>query len=176
MDKKHIVPIIVLVLLGIGLYTISAKRAGIISSSTADEANVSNINNLSESKNTQNMDTTNTGNSADGAVANGSAALVAKNGDVITVNYTGKLTDGKVFDSSIPRGQPFTFQLGAGMVIAGWDKGLLGTKVGDKKTLTIAPQDGYGAQGITDPRTGTVVIPPNATLIFDVEVVNIQRK
>lgn len=101
---------------------------------------------------------------------------VASNGDVVFVQYTGKLADGKVFDSSIPRGEPFPFILGAGMVIPGWEKGILGMKIGEKKTLTISPEDGYGDTGVKNPQTGEVVIPPNATLIFDVELVDIKRQ
>lgn len=96
---------------------------------------------------------------------------VAKAGDVVSMNYTGRLEDGTVFDSNVDpkfnHVEPFTFNLGGGQVIAGWDKGIVGMKVGEKKTLTIAPEDGYGAGGIPG------VIPPNATLIFDVELLKI---
>ncbi len=86
----------------------------------------------------------------------------AQKGQSITVDYTGKLVDGTVFDSSIPRGEPFTITLGIGQVIPGWDLGLAGMKVGEERKLTIAPELAYGASGIGG------VIPPNATLIFDV--------
>ncbi len=99
----------------------------------------------------------------------------AVKGDMVMVHYTGKLTNGTVFDSSIGRGEPFGFVLGAGMVIPGWEKGIMGMKVGEKKTLTIAPEDGYGAQGVSNPATGEVIIPANATLVFDVELVDIKR-
>lgn len=99
----------------------------------------------------------------------------AVKGDMVMVHYTGKLTNGTVFDSSIGRGEPFGFVLGAGMVIPGWEKGILGMKVGEKKTLTIAPEDAYGAQGVSNPATGEVIIPGNATLVFDVELVDIKR-
>jgi len=95
---------------------------------------------------------------------------VAKAGDTVAMNYTGRLEDGTVFDSNVDpkfeHVQPFTFTLGAGQVIAGWDKGIVGMKVGEKKTLTISPEDGYGARGQGP-------IPPNATLIFDVELLKI---
>ncbi len=105
---------------------------------------------------------------------NTNSTMTAQKGDTVFVHYTGKLTNGTVFDSSIPRGQPFAFKLGAGMVIAGWEKGILGMKVGEKKTLTIPAVDGYGEAGAPDGRGG-YVIPPNATLVFDVELVDIKR-
>jgi len=101
--------------------------------------------------------------------------MTAQNGDVVSVNYTGKLTDGKVFDSSIPRGEPIQFVLGAGMVIKGWDQGIAGMKIGEKKTLTLPPELAYGSQAIPDGKGGDL-IPANSTLIFDVELVDIIRK
>ncbi len=96
---------------------------------------------------------------------------VAKSGDTVSMNYTGRLQDGTVFDSNVDpkfnHVEPFVFNLGAGQVIAGWDKGIVGMKVGEKKTLTIPPADAYGASGIPG------VIPGNSTLIFEVELVSI---
>ena len=86
----------------------------------------------------------------------------------ITVNYTGKLEDGSIFDSSLKKGRdPFTFTLGVGSVIKGWDLGVKGMKVGGKRKLTIPPELGYGSRGAGN------VIPANATLIFEVELIKV---
>ena len=91
----------------------------------------------------------------------------AKDGDLVTVHYTGWLMDGTKFDSSVASGRPFPFRLGEGSVIKGWDQGVAGMKVGGKRKLTIPPDLGYGAQGAGG------AIPPNATLVFDVELVSV---
>ena len=100
----------------------------------------------------------------------GTGAVAAKN-DSATVQYTGWLTNCKMFDSSRQAGRtPFQFQIGQGNVIPGWDEGVVGMKVGGKRKLAIPPELAYGAQGQTDQSTGATIIPPNATLIFDVEL------
>ena len=88
-------------------------------------------------------------------------------GHTVEVHYTGWLTDGSKFDSSLDRNQTFSFKLGAGQVIAGWDQGVAGMKIGGTRKLTIPPEMGYGERGAGG------VIPPNATLIFKVELVGV---
>ena len=93
----------------------------------------------------------------------------AKEYNKITVNYTGKLEDGSIFDSSLKKGRdPFAFTLGVGSVIKGWDLGVKGMQVGGKRKLTIPPELGYGDQG-----AGTV-IPPGATLVFEIELLSVE--
>lgn len=101
----------------------------------------------------------------DQIVGDGDLAVAGK---TATVHYTGWLENGKKFDSSVDRGRPFSFPLGAGRVIKGWDEGVAGMKVGGKRKLTIPPSLGYGAGGAGG------VIPPNATLIFDVELLEVR--
>ena len=108
----------------------------------------------------------------DDAAGSGNEAV---SGRQVTVHYTGWLYDqaradhkGQKFDSSRDRNEPFTFRLGAGQVIQGWDQGVAGMKVGGKRTLTIPPQMGYGSRGAGG------VIPPNATLLFEVELLDVR--
>ena len=104
--------------------------------------------------------------SEDLVVGTGATAVT---GDTVTVNYVGTFLDGTKFDSSFDRGMPYTFPLGVGAVIAGWDMGVPGMKVGGKRRLTIPSSLAYGSQGRS-------VIPPNATLKFDIDLVSIQGK
>jgi FKBP-type peptidyl-prolyl cis-trans isomerase len=97
-------------------------------------------------------------------VGQGAEAVAGKR---VSVHYTGTLTNGSKFDSSLDRGKPFEFQLGAGQVIKGWDQGVAGMKVGGKRKLTIPADLGYGARGFPP------VIPPNSTLVFEVELLGV---
>ena len=96
------------------------------------------------------------------------SGTMAEPGMSVSVHYTGWLTDGTKFDSSLDRNQAFQFQLGAGQVIRGWDEGVKGMRIGGKRKLTIPPDMGYGAAGAGG------VIPPNATLVFDVELLDVK--
>lgn len=98
-------------------------------------------------------------------VGNGATATA---GQSVSVHYTGWLTNGQKFDSSVDRNDPFEFRLGAGQVIPGWDQGVAGMQVGGKRKLTIPPNLAYGARGAGG------VIPPNATLVFEVELLGIR--
>jgi len=100
----------------------------------------------------------------DEKVGTGAEAVAGK---TVTVNYVGTLTDGTKFDSSYDHNQPFSFTLGAGQVIKGWDQGVAGMKVGGKRKLVIPPDLGYGAQGAGS-------IPPNSTLVFEVELLDVK--
>jgi len=94
---------------------------------------------------------------------------VARNGDVLTMHYTGTLIDGKKFDSSLDRNEPFKFQIGVGQVIKGWEEGVLGMCVGEKRQLIVPPELGYGEQGAGD------IIPGGATLYFDIELIDVEE-
>jgi FKBP-type peptidyl-prolyl cis-trans isomerase FkpA len=94
--------------------------------------------------------------------------IEAQKGQMAVVHYTGWLTDGTKFDSSKDRNDPFSFALGGGTVIKGWDEGVVGMKIGGKRKLTIPPHMGYGARGAGG------VIPPNATLVFEVELLDVK--
>jgi len=92
---------------------------------------------------------------------------IVQNGMQVTVHYSGWLTDGSQFDSSLDRGEPFSFVIGRGQLIPGWEEGVLGMRVGGRRQLVIPPDLGYGSQGAGG------VIPPDATLIFEVEVLSV---
>ena len=168
MDKENkknmnivLAVIIVLVLVGILIF-ISIKN----------KVNMSSNNNVTNNPNTEITNNVPPAPTSTTPNTNTPSEQVAKSGDTVSMNYTGKLADGTVFDSNVdPKFNhvtPFVFTLGAGQVIAGWDKGIVGMKVGEKKTLVISPADGYGANGVPG------VIPPNATLTFDVQLLGIK--
>lgn len=98
----------------------------------------------------------------------GTGSAVMK-GDVVVMHYTGYLPDGTKFDSSVDKGVPFETQIGVGQVIRGWDEGVVGMKIGEKRKLTIPPHLGYGEQGFPP------VIPPNSPLIFELELLDIKK-
>ena len=159
--------IIVILFIGLIIYTLVAYKP-------KNKINV--LNNKGQSQlinNSMKQNTnTNTGSSVTATVKVGiKNERVAKDGDSLTVNYTGKLENGTVFDSNVDpkfgHEEPFNFQLGAGSVIKGWDTGFVGMKVGQKKTLIIPPADAYGSRAVGP-------IPPNSTLIFDVQLLKIQ--
>jgi len=118
-----------------------------------------------EQSNTQEVTTSSGLKYVDQVIGTGDAAVAGK---TASVHYSGWLENGKKFDSSVDRGQPFSFPLGAGRVIKGWDEGVQGMKVGGKRKLTIPSDLGYGSRGAGG------VIPPNATLIFDVELLAVR--
>lgn len=98
----------------------------------------------------------------------GTSSAEVQSGDTITVHYNGSLSNGQKFDSSYDRGEPFTTKIGVGGVIQGWDQGLLGMKIGGKRKLIIPPSLGYGEQNLG-------AIPPNSVLVFEIELLNIQK-
>lgn len=161
--RVHQIIIAVVAVIVVGLVVYAGTPHPVDLRNDADSAQLSN----KEDSRTPTMDTASTGELGIQTITEGTGAAIT-NGQTAIVHYTGKLTDGTVFDSSIPRGEPFPFLLGAGQVIKGWDVGVLGMKVGEKRTLTIPSDMGYGASGFPG------VIPPNATLIFDVELIGIK--
>ena len=102
----------------------------------------------------------------DGVVGTGETA---NSGMIVSVNYIGKLSNGTKFDSSYDHGEPFSFLLGSGSVIRGWEEGLVGMRVGGKRTLIIPPELGYGGQNV-----GNGLIPPNSTLVFEIELLQVR--
>lgn len=159
--------IIVVGIIGLVVYSLIKQEGG----QSAEKAFVP-ITNNANTKTEKPVDITKVNNQTSNKSMEPTTNLVAKNGDTLVMNYTGRLTDGTVFDSNVDpkfgHVQPFEFKLGAGQVIKGWDEGLVGMKVGEKKTLTIPPEKGYGSAG------AGAAIPPNATLIFDVELLGIK--
>jgi FKBP-type peptidyl-prolyl cis-trans isomerase len=183
--KSNYITIIVILVLAVSTLSIAVindrndneiNRLNVESSEFTEETAIveedseveQNINIENTNNNLNNMSEENKNDSGLGIeiVAEGSG-VEAENGKTVAVHYTGKFEDGTVFDSSIQRGTPIEFVLGAGMVIQGWEKGILGMKVGEKRVLTIPSDLGYG-------EFGAGPIPGGATLIFDVELVDVK--
>lgn len=156
MQKKLFVGIVVLVIAGIIYSIVSGKKEEKVQQSDQPSQSTSVSSDASPSAGLKIED-----------LKEGTGSAV-KSGDTITINYSGTLLNGTKFDSSYDRGQPFQTQIGVGRVIKGWDEGVIGMKVGGKRKLTIPPDLGYGAQGAGS------VIPPNATLIFELELLEIK--
>jgi FKBP-type peptidyl-prolyl cis-trans isomerase len=173
MKKEFIIGGVAIIVIA-GLILISHKSEAPASKTTIEKTNETQSVSQSEAKTEpqQSVNNSNDTNSMELKIETtqpGTGERAVKAGDTISVQYTGKLTDGTKFDSSYDHGgKPFTFTIGAGQVIKGWDQGFMGAKTGEKRTLTIPPSLGYGATGAGG------VIPPNATLVFEVELVSIQ--
>jgi FKBP-type peptidyl-prolyl cis-trans isomerase len=166
MDKKYLSVITFLIVIAVagGIYVLSSKSSNVSQlQSSTPSANIETAAPVASESANKNM---NELKIEDEVVGTGAEAVSGKK---ITVNYTGTLTDGTKFDSSLNPGRtPFEFTLGAGEVIQGWDQGFAGMKVGGKRKLTIPPTLGYGETGAGG------VIPPNATLIFEVELLKVE--
>lgn len=155
---KYIIPIVVLVLLlGGAAYYYKTQMAAPAESSQNPVTQESSMSAVEEVPANLKVEDVTVGTGAE-----------ATPGKTVSVHYTGTLEDGKKFDSSKDRGQPFSFKLGAGQVIKGWDLGVKGMKIGGSRKLTIPGELGYGARGYPG------VIPPNATLKFDVELLGVE--
>lgn len=163
-NKKNMMVVWVLIVLVVivGLIYITINKAN---------APVEPKEQLGQEQNT-NMENTQNNEGVKITILNEGTGEVAKAGDTVAMNYTGTLADGTTFDSNVDptfkHVEPFVFTIGAGQVIKGWDVGIAGMKVGEKRKLEINPDFGYGANGAGN------VIPPNATLIFEVELLAIK--
>jgi len=158
MNKNLIVILIIVITVVIGAYFLLKNNPGSSTAAISGNMNQDNSQEVPDKFDIQGMDV---------EILQRGSGETARAGDTVTVNYVGTLEDGTKFDSSIDRGQPFEFTLGQNGVIQGWELGVKGMKVGEKRKLTIPPQLGYGENGAGG------VIPPNATLIFEVDVLGI---
>lgn len=169
MEKNKIIIIAVIVVVALAgvWYCCFKQKTSSAPESIANNTNQASVDNALGSEETNSANTNNESKMKIEILKQGTGTE-AKSGDVLTVNYTGTLTDGTKFDSSLnPGREPFVFTVGAGQVIKGWDEGLIGMKVGEQRKLTLPPEMGYGASGAAG------VIPPNATLIFVVDLLKI---
>ncbi len=159
--------ILILALIGFGIFamrmdTTSAQKESVTKSINEEESITTNTDTMNPE---WNMNAAGLGIQ----IVTAGSGPAAQAGDTVVVNYTGTLEDGTMFDSSLKPGrEPFSFTLGTGQVIAGWEQGILGMQVGEKRRLNIPASLGYGATGAGG------VIPPNATLLFDVELLAIE--
>lgn len=159
MSKKSILIIIILIIIIVGVYFVSQNNSKSSSAALSQSPNQAEQSPAIYDIQGMKVETLKQG-TGEGA----------KIGDTVTVNYTGTLLDGTKFDSSLNPGRtPFQFTLGQNRVIQGWELGVAGMKVGEKRKLTIPPELGYGAQGAGG------LIPPNATLIFEIDLLGINQ-
>jgi FKBP-type peptidyl-prolyl cis-trans isomerase len=159
MNKNIIVFIIIIIIIIGGAYFLWQNNSKASEAALSQSQNSQSQNNASASYDIQGMKV---------EILKEGTGAAAKAGDKVTVNYTGTLSDGTKFDSSLNPGRtPFQFTLGQNQVIQGWELGVSGMKVGEKRRLTIPPELGYGAQGANG------VIPPNATLTFEIDLLGI---
>lgn len=173
--------IVILVIGGLVYITINNKSENAIEENAEVAENVSEENSVENSVVEEKVAESATNNKVENTTQNGlkititkqGTGAVAKVGDTVAMNYTGRLTNGTVFDSNVDpkfnHVDPFIFNLGGGQVIQGWDVGIVGMKEGEKRTLEISPEMGYGERG------AGASIPPNATLIFEVELLAIKK-
>ncbi len=158
MDKNKIIALATaIVLIVVGIFIFYNKNKTDISATKQDEAMDLKLNNQKMDKQGVQIEILKEG-----------AGAVAKKGDTVSVHYVGVLENGTKFDSSVDRGTPFEFSLGAGQVIPGWDIGVEGMKIGEARKLVIPSELAYGSSGAGN------VIPPNATLIFEVQLLGIK--
>lgn len=165
MKKEIIITVIVAVVLVIGLVLLAKNTAGELDQTQSVTEETMN----NEETNNENITTTDSGLGI--AILSEGEGVEAKSGDAVSVNYTGMLEDGTVFDSNVKEEfghvEPFTFTLGQNLVIQGWEQGVLGMKIGEKRRLVIPAELGYGDRG------AGALIPPGATLVFEVELLKI---
>jgi len=171
MNKKNIFisSVVVLIIVGIGSGVYFFTRDKGIEPADSNVSEECNISEKQEESKEAGGQTSNEKSQVQVIILEPGDGPVSKSGDTVTVDYEGTLENGIKFDSSIDRGEPFIFTLGAGRVITGWEIGVQEMKVGEKRKLIIPPELAYGERGVTG------VIPPNATLIFQIELLGINE-